>query len=124
MSAAMDYIAAEGIEEQGKIEAEMEDVAVLQRESDRKAELLRAISSQRARTSGAGIAIEGSPLSVIQEQIRQERKDTSRDIFNTKIAKQSAIYSSKLKAGALKTRGAISLLTLGMGAAESAPVDE
>lgn len=123
-STGMDYVNSAGIKEQGKLQAEMEDVAVLQRETDRKADLLRAISSQRARASGAGITMEGSPLSVIQEQIRQERQDTSRDVFNTNIAKQSAIYSARLKSGSLKTRGALSLLSAGLMAAETAPVDE
>lgn len=123
-STAMDFVGAEGIKQQGKIQAEMEDVAVMQRESDRKADLLRAISSQRARASGAGITMEGSPLSVIQEQIRQERTDTQRDLFNTQIAKQSAIYSSRLKSGALKKRSAFSLLQSGYGAASTAPAEE
>ena len=123
-STAMDLNSASAIERQGKLEAQMIDVAALQRETDRKSELVKSISSQRARAGASGITIEGSPLSVIQESIRQTEQDTERDKFNTSIAKQSAIYSAKLKSGALKTKAGLSLLQRGSTAITTAPVKD
>lgn len=111
-------------EDQGKLEAQMADVAALQRETDRKSELVRAIGSQRARAGASGITIEGSPLSVINETIRQESVDTARDKFNTNITKQSALFRSKLKSGSIRARSGISLLGSGSDFMQNAPLKE
>ena len=99
---------------EGQLAAEMEDVAALQRETDRKLELARAVSTTRARASGAGIAVNvGSPLAIIEQQIEQEKIDTERDKFNAKIAAQSARYRGAAEAGQLRGQAGISLLKAG-----------
>lgn len=96
---------------EGKLAAEMEDVAALQRETDRKLELARAVSTTRARASGAGISVNvGSPLAIIEQQIEQEKIDTDRDKFNAKIAAQSARYRGAAEAGQIRGAATISLL--------------
>ena len=104
---------------EGDMAAEMEDIAAMQRETDRKLDLARAVSSTRAKASGSGILTNvGSPLSVIEEQIRQEKTDTERDKFNTKIAAQSARYSAAAKSGQIRGAAGLRLLQ----SAESAAV--
>lgn len=123
-STLSDYENAQMLERQGDLQARMEDVAALQRETDRKAELTRAISTQRASASAAGITLSGSPLSVIREQINQEQRDTSRDRFNTSVNKLSSIYAARINASGMRTRGATSLLGSGYSYMQNKPVSE
>lgn len=103
--------AAKMAETQGELAAKMEDVAAMQRETDRKLELARAVSSTRAAAAGSGIlANVGSPLSVIEQQIEQEKTDTERDKFNARIAAQSARFRGAAEAGQIRGKAAISLL--------------
>lgn len=103
--------AAKLAETEGKLAAQMEDVAAMQRETDRKLELARAVSSTRASASGRGIlANVGSPLSVIESQIEQEKIDTERDKFNAKIAAQSARYRGAARSGEIRGEATVSLL--------------
>ena len=96
---------------EGKLAAEMEGVAALQRETDRKLELVKAISSQRASASGRGIEVNtGSPLAVINNTIEDADKDIDRDRFNSKIAAQSALYRGAARSGQLKGQAQLSLL--------------
>ena len=119
LTVAQRFGAAKDARAEGKVAAEMEGVAALQRETDRKLELMKAISSQRARSGASGIDISaGSPLSVISQQLEEEERDTQRDKFNTQIAQQSAKYRAQLKAGQLRGRAQKSLLAMGFGADE------
>ena len=105
---------------EGKLAAEMEDVAAMQRETDRKLDLARAVSSTRAAASGSGILGNvGSPLSVIEQQIEQSQIDTERDKFNTKIAQQSARYRAAAQAGQIRGQAGLSLLKSGVNAAST-----
>lgn len=105
------FQAASDVEKEGRMAAEMEGVASMQRETDRKLELMKAISSQRARAGASGIDVGiGSPISVISNQLQEAERDTDRDKFNTKIAQQSAVYRSKLKSGELRGKAQKSLL--------------
>lgn len=106
---------------EGKLAAEMTDVASLQRETDRKLELAKAISTSRASSSARGIVGNvGSPLAVIEQQISQEKTDTHRDKFNAKIAAQSALYQGYARAGQIRGQAQLSLLKAGESAATSA----
>lgn len=108
------FQSASDIEREGRMAAEMEGVAALQRETDRKLELMKAISSQRARGGASGIDLGvGSPLTVISTQLEEAERDTERDRFNTKIAQQSAIYRSKMQSGQLRGQAQKSLLEFG-----------
>ena len=71
---------------ESKTAASAEELGAIQREGDRKSRLLDAISSQRAKTGASGISLfEGSPLAVINEDIRREQVATERDEFQTKL---------------------------------------
>lgn len=100
---------------EGKLKAEMEGVAALQRETDRKLDLVKAISSQRARFGSSGIDTNsGSPLSLINKTIEDADRDIDRDRFNAKIAQQSAIYRGKARSGELKGQAQLALLRGGV----------
>lgn len=108
---------ASDVEREGRLASEMEGVAALQRETDRKIELMKSISSQRARAGASGISVSiGSPVSVINKQLEDAERDVDRDKFNTKIAQSTAIYKSKLKSGQLRGKAQKSLIEFGGGA--------
>lgn len=74
-------------EGEAKIAAQQEELGAIQREADRKGRLATALASQTASAGARGIAqFEGSPLSVLEEDIRREEEATQRDIFQTKLA--------------------------------------
>ena len=88
--------------EQMELEARQEEVAAKQREADRKDALARAMASQIASAGARGIAVfEGSPLTILEEDIRQESKATERDLFNTRLA----VLSKRAGAGTARQRG-------------------
>lgn len=67
--------------------AKQEELAVIQREADRKESLARAMASQTASAGAKGIsAFEGSPLAVLQADIAKEEEATQRDIFMSKLS--------------------------------------
>lgn len=109
------------VKQEGKLAAEMEGVAALQRETDRKIELVKSISAQRARAGASGIDTNtGSPLALINQTIKDSQRDTERDAFNTKIAKQSALYRANARAGQIKGEAKLSLLRSVYDSASSA----
>lgn len=78
--------------------ARSEELAAIQREGDRKGRLSQALATQTAGAGASGIsAFEGSPLSVLQESIRNEETATQRDTFQ-----------SRLEALTTRTRGTVS----------------
>jgi hypothetical protein len=82
---------------EGKVAAKMEETAAAAREADRKARLAEALASQVAGAGASGIsAFEGSPLTILQADIEAEQQATQRDIFE-----------SRMRAQALRTRGAM-----------------
>lgn len=91
---------------EAEVAAKSEEAAGVQREADRKAQLAEALASQNAAAGTAGIAaFEGSPLSVMQEDVRRESVATERDVFQT-----------KLKSLTLRSRGKIAERTAKAGA--------
>jgi hypothetical protein len=93
-----------------KMEAETgarsEELAAIQREGDRKGRLSQALATQTAGAGASGIsAFEGSPLSVLQESIRNEETATQRDTFQ-----------SRLEALTTRTRGKVSKKQAGASA--------
>ena len=56
---------------QAKVAAKQEEVAAIGREADRKGRLATAMASQTAAAGASGIAaFEGSPLTILNEDIR------------------------------------------------------
>ena len=91
---------------EAKVAAKQEELAATSREVDRKERLAQAISSQNASAGSRGVAaFEGSPLSVISEDIRREETAAQRDKFQT-----------QLSASTLRARGKIARIQASTGA--------
>ena len=77
--------------------AKQEDLAATQREVDRKQRLAEALASQNAKAGAGGIAaFEGSPLTILQEDIRK-----------ADVAGERAALESRLKITSTLARGKI-----------------
>lgn len=91
--------------------ARQEEVAVVQREADRKEALARALASQNAETGAKGImAFEGSPLSILQADIEAEKKATSRDTSMSKIAAMTTRARGNIAKRQAYTQSVINLI--------------
>lgn len=77
-----------------QIEADVEskqiETAAASREADRKAGLAEAAASQSAVSGASGIQFEGSPLSILEEDIRREEEASQRDIFQSRLGMQAS----------------------------------
>lgn len=94
---------------ESKVQAEQEELGAVQREADRKERLAIALASQNAAAGAGGIAaFEGSPLTVLREDVRREEQATQRDIFSTQLSSLTARSRGKIKAKSLRAE---SLLT-------------
>ncbi len=103
---------------ESKVQAEQEELGAVQREADRKEKLAIALASQNASAGASGIAaFEGSPLTILQEDVRREEQATERDVFSTKLASLTARSRGKVKAKGLRSQ---SLLTAGTAAVKFA----
>ena len=113
---------AAGIAEgEGKIAAKAEELGAVQREADRKAKLASALASQTASTGARGIAaFEGSPLSILEEDIRREGVATQRDVFETRLGALTSRARGKITGKQLRTQANIGLLTDIQSAAKTA----
>lgn len=99
LSASQQYGAGQQFKAEADIQAKSEEVGAIQREADRKADLARAMASQTASAGARGIAaFEGSPLAVLQEDIRREEVATERDLFNSKMSQMTIKARGKAKA--------------------------
>lgn len=84
---------------EAETQAKQEEVAVIQREADRKSRLADALASQIASAGAKGIAaFEGSPLTIMMEDSRREKVATGRDKLMSDIAQLS------LRAGGAQSR--------------------
>lgn len=85
-SAVMQSKAGDIAQIQAKTAAKAEEGAALSREADRKARLNEALAAQNAAAGAGGVfGFEGSPLSVMKEDISREQEATERDETMTKI---------------------------------------
>lgn len=99
---------------ESKVAAEQEDLGAKQREGDRKERLAIALASQNAAAGAKGVAaFEGSPLTILKEDIRRESVATERDIFSSKLASMTAKSRGKVQSKSLRSQ---SLLTAGSAA--------
>lgn len=99
--------------EESKVEAAQIETAAAAREADRKSDLARAVASQSAGAGASGITFEGSPLSVLQEDIRREEEATSRDKFQARLGAQAARTRGKVAKSQAKGLAVTSLLKTG-----------
>lgn len=89
-------------EGQTRIAAKQEELGAVQREGDRKRRLAESLASQNASAGASGIAaFEGSPLTVLNEDIRREEVATERDLMQTK----GNILQHRISGVAAKSRG-------------------
>ena len=113
-------------EGQTKIAAKQEELGAIQREGDRKRRLAESLASQNAQAGASGIAaFEGSPLTVLSEDIRRESVATERDRFETKgrklqqrISGISARSRGKMAKSSARSSANLGLLS-GIGQAAS-----
>ena len=81
---------------EAKVEAKQIETAAASREADRKEDLARAIASQSAGAGASGLTLQGSPLSVLEEDVRQEGIAGRRDTFQAKLAAQASRTRGKV----------------------------
>lgn len=97
---------------ESEVAAKSEEAAGVSRESDRKERLAQALSSQSATAGASGIAaFEGSPLSIMKEDIRRESKATERDVFQTKLKAMTLRARGKIAERQAKTGANLGLIT-------------
>jgi hypothetical protein len=97
---------------EAEVAAKSEEAAGTQREADRKAQLSEALASQNAAAGTAGIAaFEGSPLSVMQEDVRRESVATERDVFQTKLSALTLRSRGKIAERTAKAGATLGLIT-------------
>jgi hypothetical protein len=101
---------------ESKVAAEQEELGAKQREADRKERLSIALASQNASAGAGGIAaFEGSPLTVMKEDIRKEQTATERDVFGAKMASLTARARGNVQSKSLRSQ---SLLTAASAATQ------
>ena len=87
MQASQKQKAGEIQKKESELAASQIELGAVQREADRKNLLARAIASQNAEAGARGIAaFEGSPLSVIESDIKRAETASQRDIFQSDLA--------------------------------------
>lgn len=105
-SSATQRTAGKIAQRESETEAKQIELAAVQRETDRKAKLSRALATQIASIGVRGIsAFEGSPLTILQADIEAEQTATERDKFQTRLAAmttrtQGFVQKELSKAGA------------------------
>ncbi len=97
---------------EAEVAAKSEEAAGVSREADRKARLAEALASQNAAAGAGGIAaFEGSPLSIMQEDIRRESVATERDVFQTRLRAMTLRARGKIAQKQARTGATIGLIT-------------
>lgn len=105
-------------EMEAKTEAAQIETAAAQREADRKERLARAVSSQMAAGGASGLTFEGSPLSVLEEDVRREKEATQRDTLMAQVGAQSARARGKVARAQARGAAVLGLLKTGSDAAK------
>lgn len=97
---------------QAETQAKQEEAAGVAREKDRKSRLAEALASQNAGAGAKGIAaFEGSPLTIMQEDISREAEATQRDEFQTKLRAMTLRAGGQIARRQATTAANIGLLT-------------
>ena len=94
------------VQREAETAALAEEAAGVTREADRKAKLAQALASQNAAAGAAGIAaFEGSPLSIMQEDVKRAGEATQRDVFQTKLAARTLRARGRIARKQIRTGG-------------------
>jgi hypothetical protein len=115
--ASQQYSAGKIAEMEAKVEAKQIETAAASREADRKEQLASALASQNAAAGGAGISFEGSPLAVLEEDVRLSEIDKSRDEMMTRVGMSAARARGKVAKAQGKAAGIMTLIQTGVDAA-------
>ncbi|PCH98505.1 MAG: hypothetical protein COB84_01960 [Rhodobacteraceae bacterium] len=89
LSASQQASAGQIAQLESNVKSKQIETAAAQREADRKAGLAEAAASQVSAAGASGIQFEGSPLSILEEDIRKEEQASQRDIFQARIGAQA-----------------------------------
>lgn len=96
---------------ESEVAAKQIELGVTQREADRKATLARALASQTASAGSRGVAaFEGSPLAVLESDIKAEEEATQRDIFQSQLAAMTERAKGRIAKGQARTQAGIGLI--------------
>ncbi len=107
-------------ESEAKVDAQQEELGAVQREADRKARLARALASQAASTGARGIsAFEGSPLTILEEDIRTEEVATERDIFQSRLGSLTTRARGSTRSKQIRQQANIGLIKSGASIAQA-----
>ena len=106
---------------EAEVAAKQEELGATAREADRKAQLARALASQRASAGAKGIAaFEGSPLTILEADIQAEKEATERDVFATELSAFMARTGAKTREKLQKRAATLGLLgTVGQTATQA-----
>lgn len=96
---------------ESELSAKSMKLAGTQREADRKERLAMALASQNAAAGASGIAgFEGSPLTIMEEDIRRGETAGERDAFNTRLGALTTKARGASQASATRTRGLLTAM--------------
>lgn len=107
-------------EMEAKTEAKQIETAAAAREADRKEDLARALASQAAGAGASGIVFEGSPLSVLEEDIRREKVAGEREGLTAGLGAMAARTRGKVASRQATAGAGVSLLRQMTESAKSA----
>lgn len=96
-----------------KMAAEQIELQQIQREADRKERLAKSMATSTAMAGASGVAaLEGSPLSVLKESVKQEKQATQRDKYQSDLKAMTqryrgrlGVYAAKVQANAAHKQG-------------------
>ncbi len=122
LSAGSQIQAGRTASKEAELSAQTAELGATQREADRKNRLAEALATANAQAGAAGIAaFEGSPLTILQESIKNEETATERDLFNTRISALTTRAKGKTARRMGQVGAATSLLKGGSAAAQLIP---
>lgn len=99
---------------EAKVSAQQEELGAIQREADRKSRLATALASQTASAGARGIsAFEGSPLTILDEDIQTEAVATQRDVFQSRLSALTQRARGSIRAKQLRQEATVGLIQAG-----------
>ena len=97
--------------EESKVAILQEEVALTARERDRKSKLADALASQNASAGARGVAaFEGSPLTILKEDVRREDVASKRDVLQSQISQLTTKARGIVAQRTAKTKANIGLI--------------
>jgi len=96
---------------ESEVNAAQIETAASQREADRKDALAAAVSSQNAAGGASGITFEGSPLSVLEEDIRLAEEGSERDALMARLGADAELNRGRTAESQARSNAQLGLLT-------------